>query len=191
MLTYLCASACSALQQIQGSMGDTTLVSKGPQEWAPGQGTAQMKPRIALGVDSLTILMLQHPVYKVHDSNPAASLPYARGLTVCSQKLKVPAKDVSDGSRVASLKPLRTAVCREGGVLWQGGHGEPWPHVNMVSLKLPYANRVWITSRSSKGGRVQVLEWVDDVLQHPRLACFIGTVHTVGTHTLCMYPVHP
>lgn len=32
----------------------------------------------------------------------------------------------------------------------------------------------------------QVLEWVDDVLQQPALSCLAGTLHTVGTHPICL-----
>ena len=29
---------------------------------------------------------------------------------------------------------------------------------------------------------MQVLEWVDDLLQQPVLSCLLGTIHTVSTH---------
>ena len=32
---------------------------------------------------------------------------------------------------------------------------------------------------------MQVLEWVDDLLQHPKLSCLLATIHTVSMHTPC------
>ena len=34
-------------------------------------------------------------------------------------------------------------------------------------------------------GQLQVLEWVDDVLQQRRLACLLGAIHTVCTYAPC------
>ena len=33
--------------------------------------------------------------------------------------------------------------------------------------------------------QMQVLEWVDDLLQHPELSCLLATLHTVSIHTTC------
>lgn len=64
---YLTALLCSALNEVLASLGDTTSGSKGPgQGHKHAQSSAKAQPRVALGIDSLTMLMFHHPTHQVH-----------------------------------------------------------------------------------------------------------------------------
>ena len=76
---YLPTLLCSALNKILASLGGTISGSEGSgQDPTHAQSSAKAQPRVALGIDSLTMLMFHQPTHQVHNRRlaPAINVPH-------------------------------------------------------------------------------------------------------------------